>query len=71
MTGEKAMRTRIVPSAIVGGYDLISTRTGKVLITGETFTVCSNVQAELEADCSPQSEAAEVAAFLADWSGLL
>jgi hypothetical protein len=65
------MKTRIEPSAIVGGFNLVSERTDKVLLFGESFTVCSNVQAQLEATTDPTSEAAEVAAFIADWSGLL
>ncbi len=61
------MKTRIVPSAIVGGYDLISNRTDKVLVFGETMTVVSNIQEAIERDVTPVSEAVEVASFIASW----
>jgi hypothetical protein len=60
------MDVQIRPSDQKDCYDLVSTKTGKILVYAESFIVSNNIQIELifESDAFPDSEAAEVAASI-------
>lgn len=59
------MKTRIIPSSIVGGYDLIAECNEHVLLFGRSREECEQAQQIAEAD--PHFEKKRTAVFSSEW----